>query len=165
MCTTAFQRVPAHLSPTLTPHLSFPFADDLLFDVPDLSDLDPSGHGGFKVLFAREVPLEMRLQTTDAAPAEAGALEAVLCKVCVREGDNGRPSAVKVELSSEGDLFFHFTHVRLFMAGRSFAREYAKTAPVSARIWLAFAPKLLAKSCHLPNRFSFPPSRLSLTRI
>jgi hypothetical protein len=77
-----------------------------------LSDLDPSSHGGFKVLFAREVPLEMRLQTSEAAPAEAGALEAVLCKVCVREGDGGRPSAVKVELSSEGDLFFHYSHVR-----------------------------------------------------
>jgi len=95
--------------------------------VPDLSDLDPSSHGGFKVLFAREVPLEMRLQTSEAAPAEAGALEAVLCKVCVREGDGGRPSAVKVELSSEGDLFFHYSHVRVVHA-----RQQRRRAPVGA---------------------------------
>ena len=95
--------------------------------MPDLSDLDPSSHGGFKVLFAREVPLEMRLQTSEAAPAEAGALEAVLCKVCVREGDGGRPSAVKVELSSEGDLFFHYSHVR-------FPRAPGDAAPAGAPV-------------------------------
>ena len=96
-------------------------ADLLEADGPDLSDLDPSSQGGFRVLFAREVPLEMRLQTSDVAPAEAGSLEAVLCKVAVREVGDGRPAAVKVELSSEGDLFFHYTHMvdeRAFAAMR-----------------------------------------------
>lgn len=73
--------------------------------------LDPSTHGGYKTIFFRDVPLELRLQTTDAAPAEAGTLEAISCKVLIKEGEDGRPRAVKVELSSEGDLFFHYTHV------------------------------------------------------
>jgi hypothetical protein len=84
---------------------------DELFEAPDLSDLDPSTHGGFKIVYHREVPLEMRLQTTDVAPAEAGTLEAIACKICVREGEDGRPKQVKVELSSEGDLFFSYTHI------------------------------------------------------
>lgn len=86
-------------------------ADELLLETPDLSSLDPSTQGGFKVIFAREVPLEIRFQTSDVAPADAGTLEAILCKVCVREGEGGRPLQVKVELSSEGDLFFHYTHL------------------------------------------------------
>jgi hypothetical protein len=96
-------------------------ADLLDADGPDMSDLDPTNQGGFRVLYAREVPLEMRLQTSDAAPAEAGSLEAVLCKVAVREAADGRPAVVKVELSSESDLFFHYTHLvdeRAFAAMR-----------------------------------------------
>lgn len=85
--------------------------EDVLADLPDLSDLDPSTHGGYKTIFFRDVPLELRLQTTDAAPAEAGTLEAISCKVLIKEGEDGRPRAVKVELSSEGDLFFHYSHV------------------------------------------------------
>ena len=84
---------------------------DDLFESPDLSDLDPSTHGGYKTIYNREVPLEMRLQTTEIATAEAGTLEAIACKVCVREGDDGRPKQVKIELSSEGDLFFHYSHI------------------------------------------------------
>jgi hypothetical protein len=84
---------------------------DDFFEAPDLSDLDPSTQGGFRITYAREVPLEMRLQTADAAPAEAGTLEAILCKIAVREGEDGRARQVKVELSSEADMFFHYTHI------------------------------------------------------
>lgn len=87
-----------------------PAAEDIFADAPDLSDLDPSCSGGYRVVFAREVPLEMRLQTTDEAPQEVGNLEAILCKVCVL-GETNAPQAVKVELSSESDLFFHYTHI------------------------------------------------------
>lgn len=80
------------------------------FEAPDLSDMDPSVAGGFRVTYAREVPLEMRLQTSDAAPADAGTLEAIYCKVAVRDGDDGRPRAVKIELTSEADIFFHYVH-------------------------------------------------------
>lgn len=109
-------------------------SSEQIFSTPDLSDLDPSTQGGYRLLFAREwcvcgphepraggphtpapsgrprSPLEMRLQTSDEAPQEIGTLEAILCKVLVA-GDPSAPSSVKVELSSESDLFFHYTHV------------------------------------------------------
>lgn len=83
------------------------FGDSL----PNLDDLDPTTAGGFRLTYAKEAPLEVRMQTTDAAPSEAGTLEAILCKVAVREGDDGRVKQVKVELSSEADMFFHYTHI------------------------------------------------------
>lgn len=52
----------------------------------------------------------MRLQETEEAPQEVGTLEAIRCKVAV-QGDNSAPTAVKLELSSESDLFFHYTHL------------------------------------------------------
>ena len=107
--------------------------EEEILQTPDMSDLDPSTHGGYRLLFAREwwvlptnrcerinqcyflciprcSPLEMRLQTSDEAPQEIGTLEAILCKVLVA-GDPSAPTSVKVELSSESDLFFHYTHV------------------------------------------------------
>ena len=60
------------------------------------------------------MPLEIRLQTTDQAPQDVGTLEAVLVKVLVKGGgddDASPPTAVKVELSNEGDLFFHYASV------------------------------------------------------
>lgn len=82
-----------------------------LFEAPDLSDLDPSTQGGFRITYAREVPLEMRMQTSEVAPAEAGTLEAIMCKIAVREGEDGRAKQVKIEMSSEADMFFHYTHI------------------------------------------------------
>lgn len=52
----------------------------------------------------------MRVQESDEAPMEVGTLEAIRCKVAVA-GDAAAPTAVKLELSSETDLFFHYTHV------------------------------------------------------
>jgi len=51
----------------------------------------------------------MRLQE-DEAPQEVGTLEAIRCKVAV-QGDTESPTSVKLELSSESDLFFHYTHI------------------------------------------------------
>ena len=61
-------------------------------------------------MYDKEVPFEMRLQESDEAPQEVGTLEAIRCKVCV-QGEAGSPVAVRLELSSEQDLFFHYTHV------------------------------------------------------
>ncbi len=52
----------------------------------------------------------MRLQESDEAPQEVGTLEAIRCKVAVA-GEASSPVAVKLELTSEADLFFHYTHV------------------------------------------------------
>ena len=51
----------------------------------------------------------MRIQENDETPQEVGTLEAIRCRVCV-QGDAASPTAVRLELSSEQDLFFHYTH-------------------------------------------------------
>lgn len=71
---------------------------------------DPSLSGGHRVVYEREVPFELRVQQTDAAtPQEAGTLEAVRVKLLLL-GDEAAPSAFRVELTSENDLFFHYSH-------------------------------------------------------
>ena len=94
--------------------------DPLVLEEPDFSDVDPTQRDGFRVVYCKEVPFEMRLQETDEAPQEVGTLEAILAKVAV-QGDAAAPTAIKVELSSESDLFFHYSHVvdeRAFKAVR-----------------------------------------------
>eukprot|EP00768_Dysnectes_brevis_P004232 gnl/Dysnectes_brevis/3022_a3733_1549.p1 GENE.gnl/Dysnectes_brevis/3022_a3733_1549~~gnl/Dysnectes_brevis/3022_a3733_1549.p1 ORF type:complete len:203 (-),score=53.22 gnl/Dysnectes_brevis/3022_a3733_1549:38-646(-) len=66
---------------------------------------DPSTTDGSRVIFEREVVLELRKSD---APQEAGIQEAVIVKILLKEND-GVPSAVTVELTSENDLFFHFS--------------------------------------------------------
>ena len=112
--------------------------DPLLLEEPDLSSVDPSCRDGFKVLYEKEIPFEMRLQETEEAPQEVGTLEAILAKVSV-QGDAAAPTAVKVELTSETDLFFHYSHVldeRAFKAVREEQRlmiEFSDYANVLAR--------------------------------
>ena len=71
----------------------------------DFEISDPSTRGGFRTLSAREVPLELRFQTDTEAPQDVGSLEAVQVKILVGEG----APTVRVELTSESDLFFHYT--------------------------------------------------------
>ena len=71
---------------------------------------DPSLSGGHRVVYEREVPFELRVQQVDSStPQEAGTLEAVRVKLLLL-GDESAPSAFRVELTSENDLFFHYTH-------------------------------------------------------
>ena len=67
---------------------------------------DPSSRGGYRVTMAREVPLELRFQTSQEAPQDAGSLEAVQVKVLAL---GEPPNAVRIELTSESDLFFNYT--------------------------------------------------------
>ncbi|KAJ9523723.1 hypothetical protein QJQ45_020146 [Haematococcus lacustris] len=91
----------------------------LYFSYPDIEEADPSlAVDGYQLFFEREVPVELRSASTVDIPSEVGALEAIRAKILVK----GQPSnleAVKVELSSEANLFFHYTHTmdaRLFAA-------------------------------------------------
>ena len=83
--------------------------DPLFVDEPDFSESDPSTRDGFRVVFDKQCPFEMRVQEHDQTPQEVGTLEAISCRVCV-QGDTHSPSAVRLELFSEQDLFFHFSH-------------------------------------------------------
>ncbi|KAA6423199.1 MAG: hypothetical protein FRX49_07186 [Trebouxia sp. A1-2] len=63
---------------------------------------------GFKVFAEREVPCELR---SDAGrlSSDAGSVEAIRVRILVR-GSPPELEAVRVELTSESDLFFHYTH-------------------------------------------------------
>lgn len=71
--------------------------------------MDPSLSGGHRVVYDHEVPFELRVQQVADAPQEVGTLEAVKVKLLLL-GAEGKPSAVRMELTSENDLFFNFAH-------------------------------------------------------
>jgi hypothetical protein len=110
----------------------------LFIEEPDFSESDPSQKDGFRVVYDKQCPFEMRLQENDQAPQEVGTLEAITCRVCV-QGDTANPTAVRLELSSEQDLFFHFQHTldeRAFRQVREEQRlmiEFQDYASVIAR--------------------------------
>ncbi|KAF1330801.1 Spindle assembly protein, partial [Globisporangium splendens] len=58
--------------------------------------------GGFRVIYDRETPFELRIQ-------RVGTLEAIKAKILI-SGDDADIHAVKVELSTESDLFFLYVH-------------------------------------------------------
>jgi Centriolar protein SAS N-terminal len=62
------------------------------------------------VLYDREVPFELRVQEGTDGPQQVGTLEAIKVKVLV-QGEDAQPQGVRVELSSEADLFFHYMHI------------------------------------------------------
>jgi len=80
------------------------------FDFDLVEEQDPSVSEGHKVLYDREVPFEIRNQTDphDAA-LEVGTLEAIKVKILVM-GEEQNPLTLRIELTSENDLFFHFNH-------------------------------------------------------
>eukprot|EP00434_Breviolum_minutum_P006221 symbB.v1.2.005486.t1/scaffold320.1/size229511/5 len=73
-----------------------------------LEEMDPSLQEGHHVAYDREVPFELRVQDADARPQE-GTLEAIRCKILAL-GDELNPQHCRFEVTSENDLFFHFTH-------------------------------------------------------
>ncbi|KAL0210633.1 hypothetical protein RCL1_005069 [Eukaryota sp. TZLM3-RCL] len=73
-------------------------------DVNPLEELDPSLASGFHTIYDREIPIELR---SEAAPSQAGAQEAIRVKILLApEGSSG----IRVELTSESDLFFLYHH-------------------------------------------------------
>ena len=66
---------------------------------------------GHAVMFDREAPFELRIQDPKQGPQEVGTLEAIRVKVLILGGlGQNQIQNVKVELTSENDLFFHYTH-------------------------------------------------------
>eukprot|EP00744_Colponema_vietnamica_P003328 GILI01005119.1.p1 GENE.GILI01005119.1~~GILI01005119.1.p1 ORF type:complete len:249 (+),score=48.75 GILI01005119.1:42-749(+) len=84
---------------------------DLLtsFDFSAIEEMDPSLANGHRVIYDREVPFELRIQDSAAGPQEVGTLEAIKAKMLVL-GDDAQPQHLRIELTSENDLFFHYTH-------------------------------------------------------
>jgi hypothetical protein len=80
-----------------------------VFDFTTIEEMDPSLAEGHRVVYDRECPFELRVQDVDTGPQEVGTLESIRCKILAL-GDDQRPQHCRIELTSENDLFFHYTH-------------------------------------------------------
>jgi hypothetical protein len=70
---------------------------------------DPSLANGHRVFYEREVPFELRTATGTEEPQEVGALEAIKVRI-LAVGPEGAYSGLRIELTSENNLFFHYAH-------------------------------------------------------
>lgn len=77
------------------------------FDFSEIEEKDPSLNEGHKMLYDREVPFELRLEDNNG-PQEVASFEALRCKILLG-GEENNPVQIRLELSCENDLFFHFT--------------------------------------------------------
>lgn len=64
---------------------------------------------GHRVVYDRELPVELRLQDSEIGPQEVGTLEPLRVRILVLGPDNS-PEHCRVELTSENDLYFHYHH-------------------------------------------------------
>jgi len=78
------------------------------FDLGALEEMDPSLNGGYRVVYDKEIPIELRLVEDEKDANETGTLESIKTKILI-QGDIEAPECIKVELTSEADLFFHYT--------------------------------------------------------
>jgi hypothetical protein len=76
-------------------------------DFSQIEELDPSLADGHRIIYERQVPFELRLEDTNG-PLDAATFEEIGAKILV-VGDDSYPSHLRIELSCENDLFFHFT--------------------------------------------------------
>eukprot|EP01062_Namystynia_karyoxenos_P077154 TRINITY_DN7710_c0_g1_i1.p1 TRINITY_DN7710_c0_g1~~TRINITY_DN7710_c0_g1_i1.p1 ORF type:complete len:288 (+),score=119.60 TRINITY_DN7710_c0_g1_i1:83-865(+) len=76
-------------------------------DFQPIYDMDPSLADGHREIYNREVPFELRTQESAQKPHDVGTLEGVKVKVLTM-GEDGDQLSLRIELSSESDLFFHY---------------------------------------------------------
>ena len=77
------------------------------FDFSEIDSKDPSLSEGHKLIYNREAPFELRLEDNDG-PQEVASFESIGCKVLI-VGEENNYTQIRIELSCENDLFFHFT--------------------------------------------------------
>ncbi len=77
------------------------------FDFSQIEELDPSLSEGHRLAYDREVPFELRLEDING-PQEVASFEAIRAKILIM-GDESNPTQIRLELSCENDLFFHFS--------------------------------------------------------
>ncbi|CDU20519.1 hypothetical protein YYC_01309 [Plasmodium yoelii 17X] len=80
------------------------------FDFSSLEDLDPSIADGYHICYNKEVPFEIKISESENVPKEIGNLENITVKLLVL-GEELNAQSIKIELTSESDLFFHFTQI------------------------------------------------------
>ena len=77
------------------------------FDFREIEEKDPSMSEGHKILYDREIPFELILEDSNG-PQEVASFETLRCKILLGGVENN-PIQIRLELSCENDLFFHFT--------------------------------------------------------
>jgi len=55
-----------------------------IFDFSEIEALDPSVQEGWRIVYDRECPLELRYQETSSSPQDVGTLEAIKVKVLIQ---------------------------------------------------------------------------------
>jgi len=81
------------------------------FDFPQIEDLDPSLSDGYRLLYDREIPVEIRSISAPGEKTTSGVLESIKVKMLELPGSDNSPLSIRIELSSEADLFFSFLHI------------------------------------------------------
>lgn len=77
------------------------------FDFSEIEEKDPSLSEGHHLLYDREIPFELRLEDANG-PQEVASFEAIRAKILLG-GEESNPNQIRIELSCEKDMFFHFT--------------------------------------------------------
>lgn len=81
---------------------------------PDLSKVeskDPSLIDGYKIIYNKEIPLDIKIETKDG-PKDLASYELIGCKILSDAANpEETPTRVKFELSWERDLNFHFFNI------------------------------------------------------
>eukprot|EP00760_Papus_ankaliazontas_P025419 PhM_4_TR2702/c0_g1_i1/m.34113 len=77
-------------------------------DFKQIDGMDPSLAEGHSMIYDREVPFDLRTCDTQSRGA-VGTMEGIKVKVLSLGDDPHTIESLRVELSSESDLFFHFT--------------------------------------------------------
>ncbi len=68
--------------------------------------------GGFRVIYERDVPLEMKIteaKILEMVGQDIGTKENIFFRILIR-GDEEEPLELKIEIMSENDYFFLFRH-------------------------------------------------------
>ena len=81
---------------------------------PDFSKLesqDPSIIEGYQLIFQKELPMDLKLECKEGQK-DVSSFEAVNFKVLkINSSSENPPNHIRIELSLENDLFFHFTSI------------------------------------------------------
>ena len=80
------------------------------FDFRAIDEKDPSLSEGHKLFFCNDIPFEIRIEENneDKKQNDIASFELIKCKILMG-GNVNNPSIIRIELSCEQDLFFHYT--------------------------------------------------------
>jgi hypothetical protein len=80
-------------------------------DLSILNDQDPSLLNSFKIIYYKRVPMEIKLKSKNKEK-DLASFEPIKCKLLIdNTNENNMHNHIKIELSSENDIYFHFTNI------------------------------------------------------